>query len=367
MTAAGPQADAARARDLPVGHPLRRPVARALVLMAFAAVVFTGFAFLTTQVHAVRSGSPWQDDPYHTVVSFTELFVPGLAVLAALRALLWRTGEPQPVARVDQLLRAAKAIGVLVGLTGVTDLIALVLRADHRLWNRLTPVSVAGLILVAATLVGAVGTVWPAHRAVRRTFGAHADRGDWLGDLLLLTARLTAGLPSRPRLSVRLVTDRVARWSSLPRHLPCVSGAAVLLIAGALFSAVQALQERYPVTLFVFDLLVTAGSTYAGLALINGYLHLVAVSLPATRVGRAARLAFVLGCLALLVAVGFRDLIWAGMGLGQVHTVSALFLVTFGGGALVAVVVFCGLLSVSAGRPSRGWAGSCVATRRSDR
>lgn len=197
----------------------------------------------------MRSASPFQNDQYDAVVSFTELLVPILSALAVARALLCRRGEPLPIARVDGLLRAAKAAAVLIALTVATDVVALAVQADHRLWNH---------------------------------------------------------------------------------------------------------QEGQPITLFAFMTLLTAGSTYAGLAIINSYLHIAAMPLPSTRTGRAARVAFVLGCLTLVIAGGFRDLIWSGLGLGhEVDTYAQLWLVTFGTSVVVAALAFLALLAASNARPRR--------------
>ena len=65
-------------------------VKRALWSTAGMVVVFTAFAVVTTQVKTVRAGSPWQDDPYDGVVSFTVFLVPALAFLIAVRVGLSR-------------------------------------------------------------------------------------------------------------------------------------------------------------------------------------------------------------------------------------------------------------------------------------
>lgn len=323
-----------------LGRDLRRAVARALLLSAVSVAVFTLFTLLTTQVKGVRSGSPWQDDPYDAVVSFTELFVPGLAVLGAARALLCGPRDAWPVGRVDGLLRLAKAATVLIAVTVVTDLVALAVRADHALWNARTPVSVAALALVAAALCVSAAAVWRAHPAVRRRLGGD-DRGDWLADLPVLAERLTGWMPLGRRRRTLALAQRLARWPTLPGHLPAVTGGAVLLLGGAVLAGQQAVQEGQSVAIFVFGTLLTAGSTYAGLAVVNDYLHLAAVPPPRTRTRRAARAAFVLGCLSLPLTGGFRDVLWGAAGLGpEVRTTAALCLVTFGGGAIVAAVAF---------------------------
>jgi hypothetical protein len=93
---------------LPAGCRARTAAVPALWASLAGAIAFTAFAYVTTQDHAVRAGSPWQDDPYDGVVSFTEFLVPALAMLIAVRALLLRRPEPQPVFRVKDAPRGAR-------------------------------------------------------------------------------------------------------------------------------------------------------------------------------------------------------------------------------------------------------------------
>jgi hypothetical protein len=61
-----------------------------------AAIAFTAFAFLTTQARGLRAHSPWQDDPYDVVVSFTQFVVPAIALGVAVRMQRFRRDLPQP-------------------------------------------------------------------------------------------------------------------------------------------------------------------------------------------------------------------------------------------------------------------------------
>lgn len=81
-------------RAVPTEHPARLQVRRALWTCAMASTAFTLFAWLTTQAKTIRAGSPWQDDPYDGVVSFTQFLVPALTAMIAARALLLRAAAP---------------------------------------------------------------------------------------------------------------------------------------------------------------------------------------------------------------------------------------------------------------------------------
>ncbi len=87
---------------LPVGEPARFAVAKVLRVAEVNAVAFTVFAVVTTQIQAVRAGSPWQDDPYDVVVSFTKFFVPALTALVWVRARLCDVSTPVPLSRLAQ-------------------------------------------------------------------------------------------------------------------------------------------------------------------------------------------------------------------------------------------------------------------------
>ncbi|MEV0404686.1 hypothetical protein [Actinoallomurus sp. NPDC050550] len=100
--------------SLPVGHRARPAVRTALAAAVLNAILFAVFGYVTTQVKSVRNGSPWQDDPYDAVVTFTVFCVPILVLLVLLRIPLCRRSEPQPLYRVTQLLRAAGLATLLV-------------------------------------------------------------------------------------------------------------------------------------------------------------------------------------------------------------------------------------------------------------
>jgi hypothetical protein len=103
---------------------VRLLVRNVLLLVAALSCAFELFAFVTTQVHAVRAVSPWQDDPYDAVVSFTMFVVPGVVVLALMRVPLCLARFPLPAARLAGLLRASRAVSVLVAVTLITDWLA---------------------------------------------------------------------------------------------------------------------------------------------------------------------------------------------------------------------------------------------------
>ncbi|WP_285584846.1 alpha/beta hydrolase family protein [Actinoallomurus iriomotensis] len=347
-------------RVLPAGHRTRSAVATALWVSVVEAAAFTVFAFLTTQVHAVRAGSPWQDDPYDGVVSFTQFIVPGLAVLTMTRARLLRGGGPQPVFRVAQLLRAALVCTLLVAATVVTDWLAVTVRADHRLWNHATPWLIAALVpLTAAVAVGLLTQRWAFRRLPPRD--ARGPEGDWLDDLPALTeasrtARRIAGALSR---------DDVISFGR--RHVLTLAAAAALVI-GLMLSTGMTLGEHWTdPLLFATATAIGAGGFFGLFMVCNKALRIIVPhangSTPSARPGRvrrSARIAAVAGALALptfaVLRGGIRPMLGGG---GRLPEPVMLATITFTGAASTTLVILGTVLILSRParrrRQSRGW------------
>lgn len=206
---------------LHVGHPARPAAARALGVSLVVAALFTVWAFVGTQVQAVRAGSPWQDDPYDAVVSLTEFLVPVLAGLVLARTRLCRRLEPLPLFRLRQLLRGAQVTVGLVAATVVADGVAAATRADRSRWDPGTPWLIWSLVpLGGAVLVGCA-----LQRAAIRRLPPDDRRpvGDWLDDL--------------PELAERLRTPRMAHWLRSTRLLDHLRRHVVLVAAATSGSA----------------------------------------------------------------------------------------------------------------------------------
>jgi dienelactone hydrolase len=352
-------------RLLPAGHQAPSAAVTALWVSVAGAAAFTVFAFLTTQVHAVRAGSPWQDDPYDGVVSFTQFVVPALAVLTVTRARLLGGGGPQPVFRVAQLLRAALVCTLLVTATVVTDWLAVTVRADHRLWNHTTPWLITALVPLTAAVAAGLLTQ---RRAFRRLppRDARGPEGDWLDDLPALTE---APAPFLPRSARRLagVMSRADVTGFARRHVLTLAAAAALL-SGVVLSTGMTLGEHWTdPLLFGTATAIGAGGFFSLFMVCNTALRIVVphandatpVARP-SRTHRSARIATVAGALALPASAvlrgGIRPMLGTG---GQVPGPVALATITFTGAATTTLVVFGTVLILSrpARRPEglRGW------------
>jgi hypothetical protein len=317
---------------LPVGHPARRSAASAIALALGNGVLFSAFAALSTQVKALQAATPWQDDPYHGMVSFAGFLVPALTFLTALRLVLWRRGAALPRFRVDQLLRAALVNVALVAGTVLTDWVAVALRADRPLWNSTTPWLIGVIGVLTVTSAGC-GQTWA---RARRALPDGPDDGDWLDDL----ARLVNLVTVRP-------LDLRRPIALLRRHIVAFA-TGFSLLAGIGVAGAQAVGEGVTDPVLI--------STYAVIGT-GGFLAFCLVCDAALHIARPQRqvstwwIAVVAGCAGLPVSAVFRDGIWALLDLpGTVDTSAELALITVGGaGAAFAL----SLLTARAAR--RAW------------
>lgn len=347
---------------LETGHSARPTAMLALGVSFVGAVIFTVFTIITTQDRAVRAGSPWQNDPYDGVVSFTELIVPAVAIVMAARTLLWRRREPQPVFRVDQLLRAANVNAVLIGMTAVTDWLAVAVGADRPLWNGGTPWLIASLVPLTLVVVASLLTVRQAFRRLPHP-RPRPPQGDWLHDLKALVVMVAGPLPGpMRRLATRFADSGAIEF--LRRHILAFAlGLSLLASLGT--TTMEALGEGWSSPLlFITSTAIGVGGFFAFCLVANTVLH-IAVPREAVRkkrhqlagtTRRAIRAATLGGSLALPVSAVLRDNIWAALGHDEQVTSVVLFAGIVGvSTVLTAAVVFVGYVAVrrSNARPTR--------------
>jgi len=208
---------------LAVNDPSRERARGALLLCLWCAVAFCLFAALSTQDKALRAHSPWQDDPYDVVVSFTEFFVPLLAAALLARVTLCPRNVPAVAARLRDLLRAARLIVACVGLTLAADWVAVALGVHSRQWEA------PGRLLIGTSAV--LTALWlTSALALRAATGAgqwtrtvpSESDPDWVGDLFAVACAKSdaAGPFARPLRRGVESTERVlinGRWG-VRRH-----------------------------------------------------------------------------------------------------------------------------------------------------
>lgn len=341
MTTPGPELYA-----LPVGHPARPAAARALWVSVAVASLFTVFAYASTQVHAVRAGSPWQNDPYDALVSLTEFLVPVLSALVVTRMWLCRRFEPLPLFRVRQVLRAAQVATGLVAGTVAVDWVAAATGADQPLWDRGTPWLIATLVPLSGAVLAAFGLQRSAiHRLPR---GARPPAGDWLDDAAALAERLRT-----PRVAAWLRATRVL--DHIRRHVLVVAAAISILASAAVTTALVVGEGGgLPPQLYLTMAVIYAAGLFAFCLIANRTLHLATArtvanpnpSAQGQRLSRAAYVAVVAAALSAYVAFALRDTIGSALFGAPVTTVGQLVLVSLAGALLAGALSFAAVLAV---------------------
>ena len=346
MTTPGPGLAA-----LPVGHPARPVAARALWVSIAVAGLFTVFAYASTQVHAVRAGSPWQDDPYDALVSLTEFLVPVLAALVVARMWLCRRFEPLPLFRVRQLLRAAQVATGLVAATVAVDWVAAATGTDRSLWDRGTPWLIATLVPLSGAVLAGFGLQRAAIR--RLPPGDGPPGGDWLDDAAAVAERLRV-----PQVAVWLRATRLL--DHLRRYVVLVAAAISILASAAVTTALVVGEGGgLPALLYLTLALIYAAGLFAFCLIANSTLHLALAesagdpspSRRRRRLRRATYVGVAAAALGAYVAFALRDTIGTALIGTQVTTVGQLVLVSVAGALLAAALSFAAMLTV--GAPTR--------------
>ncbi|MGW1916864.1 hypothetical protein ACWCQS_40815 [Streptomyces sp. NPDC002076] len=294
-----------------------------------AAGVFEALTVLETQDKTVRAASPWQDDPYDVVVSLAQFAVPMLALVIALRLLVWRA--PGGADRARQTVRAAGAMVTLVGLTVVSEWAAVIARTPASSSGTWASVLISGLVVTSVlTLAAAVLLV----RCHRGHGSAGPWRHDWLGDAVFLCRRT-------PVLR-RWIGPDAAVW--VRRRAMTVFVTLSTLAAAALTSA-QAVGERWTDPLLIAWFLVVTATTNLAFCMISNAAAGFIARPPRTRARRIAEAATVAGCVAISVATAFRDALWPVFGTGSLTSVPALAALTLGAGLVTSLVTAALLLA----------------------
>ncbi len=327
-----------------MGHPSRPALRTAIVSTTLNALAFVIFAVVTTQVTPVRSGSPWQDDPYDTVVTFTMFFVPITVFLILVRALLCRRDEPVPLYRTHQVIRACALSALLVSATCVTDWAAFAVKADHRLWDGGTPWLIVGLgaVSVLAALNWLVQILtW---RLVPRHTGEQPT-ADCLEDVRLVVELLAHRGPG----PVGRLASRLGQYSGtlgwIRRHFILI--AAVASVTCGLAVATGLARENGFGWLFPGETVWFAGGMYAFLIICDAILGLTVRPAPG-RLSRAAQASVTAGAAALPVSLALRQSIWSAARLGgTIGTPGQYVALTFTCALLVSMVTFGVMVAVT--------------------
>jgi hypothetical protein len=227
-----------------VGPAHRAQVRRAVGWATVAGTLFALTAGLTTQYKPLRAHSPWQDDPYDVVVSFTQLVVPALVVAIVLRATLYWPSAAQPARRAADLVRGAVAVVALCAATVVTDWVAVANGAHRADWATAGSWLIAGLGVISALVAVAGAAAAVATRGTPRV--PAADPPDWVDDALTVVVA-ALGRTGRSGRATAVVVSRGSATVFDGRHgvrrHPVTATAVLAFAAAAGLAANETIRE----------------------------------------------------------------------------------------------------------------------------
>lgn len=265
---------------LPVGSPLRRRIAAALLAATICGAACLLLAVVATQDKALRAHSPWQDDPYDVVVSFSMLTLPALLAAGALRVPSCRAAAALPVTRARDLTRLARLVTGVAAVSAATDWAAVAAGAHAAAWGA----QGRWLIAVLGVVSALAGAAWVLTARVLRSPDARGWRGaegpDWIDDWLALGRRAAAHAAIATRLLAFAERRVVAgRWG-VRRH-PLAAAAVTAACCGLAVAASQVIGEHaytrlaVAVKVLVAFAVIVASGMFAFLVGAGYYLRLV--------------------------------------------------------------------------------------------
>jgi hypothetical protein len=295
---------------LAVGDQRRPAIGRAVFLALLACAVFSVVTGPVKQVPALYDHAPWLNDPYDTAVSFAMFFVPLTIVFCLVRLLLCRRGEPLPAARAQDLLRGCQVALGVAAATVLTEWAALAAGANRPNWNAATWWQAIVLAVTTAVTIAAVIRLRQAPAISRPGLVAGDLVPDWLADAVTVAQVRShwLGPLSRPALRVLSWADRRV-FAAVRRH-PLWTAAAAAMVFGAAIGAVQAISEGYLAGAALLTVALLGCGMFAFFVVAGSYIGLVRSGMPLRGVRRRALDAAVVACVAMLVALAFRDSLW---------------------------------------------------------
>jgi hypothetical protein len=316
---------------LPIGDARRIPLARAVAAVLLAVIVFMAFELPVKQFLSLYDHAPWHDDPYDAVTSFTIFFVPLIAVVTLVRVLLCRSTQALPLSRVQGVLRGSRVALLAMVITVLTDWISVALQGNRAAWSGVTAPLVVLLGLVTAVVLGAGILLRRAAASIPPEVRDEPAAPDWFSDVVALAHLHTRWLGPLARVA-RTVIDRLDRDLVTPiRRFPIAAAALAALVFGVLLALNTLLREGSGPALWI-DVVVGSSGMFAFLVSAGAYVGLVRSGRPAAGPRRRVIDATVLGCLAVPVALAFRQWLWWAVGsdagsperLGELLAVAAI-------------------------------------------
>jgi hypothetical protein len=274
-----------------------------------AAFLFMAFQLSVKQFVGLYDHAPWSNDPYDAVTSFVVFFVPVIAAVCMVRIALCRRDQPLAIERVVGVVRGSRVVLGAMIVTLVSDWTSVALQANREAWTDGTSVMITVLVVPSVVVAVASIRLLRAERLMPHATGGPRPSTDWLSDVLLLAEAWTRWLGPLARLADTAIAwfDRVIVRPI--RRFPIAAAAGAALAFGVLLALNTLLREGAGPALWI-DVVVGSTGMFAFLVVAGAYIGLVRTERPANGVRRRAVDAAVIGCLAVPLALAFRDSLW---------------------------------------------------------
>jgi hypothetical protein len=299
---------------LPVGAVARARLRNAVLAAGAGGAFCLLLSVIATQDKALRMHSPWQDDPYDVVVSFSLFILPVLLAAGFCRVPACRAAEAMPVTRARDLLRWARLLAGIAALCVLTEWVSVAVRAHAAAWG--TPGAVLIAALAAATaVVGAAGLLVRKAGRVAEPGWKQVAGPDWVDDWLS-AARLTAGTVRPVRNLFGWLDPRAVRGSLVLRRHPLGAAAVIALASGLAIALGQGIGEHSfsrpgtAIQVLLLFTLVPAVTQFSFLVAAGAYLGVVRREAARLRfAGWVALRATIIAAASVPFTIGFR--FWA--------------------------------------------------------
>jgi hypothetical protein len=245
--------------------PATQATRRAANAAALSVVAYAVLWFATTQVAAIRDGSPFGDDPWDLVASYAVIFLPVVAGATWIRSLRHRGPQLEPA--LARRIRWGSGLAVAIVLTAVgTDVIAIA-----RVSTPSSSPLIDGLVAIAGlAAIAAAGLLVRAQRTVSSA-GSRSIEPEVVDDALALVAEVAGKLGmARPVGDLESALQRFLDRSALsPRRHRILFGVLLALAASVAFDVWHGFVEGpsgSPGVLLLFGALAGGGVLAVSLA-----------------------------------------------------------------------------------------------------
>jgi hypothetical protein len=299
-------------QQLAVGDRRRVAIGKAAFSTLWTAIAFFVFTVPTKQAKPVYEHAPWLNDPYDTLYSFAMFLVPLATAFFLVQVSLCRKAEVLPAGRARSVLRGSRVAVIVMTATLASCWISVAVGANRAQWSASTTTAlVVGLALVTGLDLRAVVMLARAPRLGRSgpSRSETAD-DDWLGDAVLVARR-----ESRWFGPFRSLVTLVVAWCDQTvivrlRQHPVLGAALASLAFGTAVGLNQGIREGYSLASILLTVGLLTSGMFAFLMLAGSYLGVVRSGAPLAGARRRLIDATVIACLAVLVALAFRNSLW---------------------------------------------------------